>query len=172
MNFRTLFAAVAAAVMLCGCGYRIGFIGHPQIKSMGVAPVTNETLSYNAAGVLRSLLCERIMNDGTYKLLRESQADCILYAKVLKVDYSERTWSSNNNHNAGEFFPEYYKVTATVEYSVVIPGRVKPLIGPAKVKGTAMFDHVIDLEHARNVAAKYALWDATKKIIDKCTETW
>lgn len=171
MNFKTLFA-MAAALMLCGCGYRIGFLGHPQIKSMGVAPVTNETLSYNAAGVLRSLLCERIMNDGTYKLKREGDSDCILYAKVLKVDFRERTWSSSYNHNSGKFFPEYYKVSVVVEYSVVIPGRVKPLIGPEKAWGSAMFDHVIDLEHARNVGVKYALWDATKKIIDKCTEAW
>lgn len=172
MNFKTLIAMIAAAFVLCGCGYRIGFMGHPQIRTLGVAPVANETVSYNAAGVLRSLLCERIMNDGTYKLKSESSADCILYAKVLKVEFSERTWSSNNNHNAGKFFPEYYNVAVTVEYSVIIPGRVKPLIGPVKVKGNAMFDHVVDLEHARNTGVKYALWDATKKIIDQCTETW
>lgn len=172
MNFKLLIAAVAAAFMLCGCGYRIGFMGHPQIKSLGVAPVSNETLSYNASGVLRALLCERITNDGTYQLRSESEADCILYAKVLKVNFSERSWSSNNNHNSGEFFPDYYRVSATVECSVIIPGRVKPLIGPFRVTGRTMIDHIIDLEHARNIGVKYALWEATKKIIDRCTETW
>ena len=171
MNFKTLLMAVAA-VMLCGCGYKIGFMGHPQIKSLGVAPVTNETLSYNGAGQLRALLCERIMNDGTYKLLRENEADCVLYAKILKVEFRKRSWSTDDNHNSGVFFPKYYNVKVTVEFSVIVPGRVSPLIGPAKVIGSAMFDHIIDLEHARQVAVKYALWDATKKIIDKCTETW
>ena len=172
MNFKNLLAAMAVLFMLCGCGYRVGFLGHPQIRSLGVAPVSNETLSYNAAGVLRSLLCERIMNDGTYKLLSESKADCIIYAKILKMEFRERSWSSSDNHNAGEYFPDYYRVTATVEYSVIIPGRVQPLIGPARVTGSAMFDHIIDLEHARNVGAKSALWEATKKIIDQCTEAW
>lgn len=172
MKFRLLLLMLLSLFAVSGCGYRIGFVGHPQISSLGVAPVANETLLYNAAGTLRALLCERIMNDGTYKLKGENEADSVVHARVLEAKFSEISWSSSNTDDTGDFFPEYYKVTVTVEYSVILPGRLTPLIGPAKVTGEAMFDHVIDLETARRNGIKQALWDATKKIIDGCTEAW
>ena len=171
MKIRTTVLFAVLALFLTGCGYRIGHMGHPQISSLAVAPVTNETLLFNAAGTMRALLCERIMNDGTYKLLNESKADCILHARVVNAKFSEISWSSDDG-DSGDFFPEYYRVQVEVQYSVILPGRVEPLIGPAKVKGTAMFDHTIDLETARRNGVKQALWDASKKIIDACTESW
>ena len=172
MKFRLLLLMCLSLFAVTGCGYRLGFTGHPQIGSLGVAPVDNETLLYNASGTLRALLCERIMNDGTYKLKRENDADCVIHARVVNSTFNEISWTSSNSDDTGDFFPEYYKVTVTVEYSVILPGKLTPLIGPAKVTGEAMFDHVIDLETARRNGVKQALWDATKKIIDGCTEAW
>ena len=71
-----------------------------------------------------------------------------------------------------QYFPEYYQVTAKVEFSVILPGRVKPLIGPRNVTATAMFDHIIDLETARRNGVKQALWQAAKKVVDGVTESW
>ena len=167
-------SALLLALFVSGCGYRIGLAGHPQISSMAVAPVTNETLLFNAAGTLRALLCERVMTDGTYKLKSEAAADCILHARVVNAEFSEISWSSDDDDddNDRKFFPEYYRVKVKVEYSVILPGRVKPLIGPATVQGRAMFDHAIDLENARRNGVKQALWDASKQIIDSCAEAW
>ena len=158
-------------ILAGGCGYKIGFTGHPQIKSVAVAPVVNETLLYNASGTLRALLCERIMNDGTYKLLRESNADCIIHTKVLKASFSEISWDSDDDDNS-EFLPEHYKVKVDLEFSVIMPGKVQPVIGPGKITGEAMFDNMIDLETARHQGVKQALWDGSKKIVDALTESW
>ena len=167
---KTLFAFCAAVLLLVpGCGYRIGFMGHPQISSVAVAPVTNETLFFNAAGMLRSHLCERITTDGTYELRRENDADCVIHARVLKFEFSPISWSSKDED---QFFPEYYRVKATVEFSVILPGRVKPLIGPSKVTASAMFDHIVDLETARRNGVRQALWQAAKMIVDGVTECW
>ena len=172
MKFRLLLWMLLSLFAVSGCGYRIGFVGHPQISSLGVAPVANETLLYNAAGTLRALLCERIMNDGTYTLKRENDADCVIHARVVKSTFNEISWTSSNSDDTGDFFPEYYRVTVTVEYSVILPSRLTPLIGPVQVTGEAMFDNMIDLETARRSGIKQALWDATKKIVDGCTEAW
>lgn len=173
MKFRSCLCAVAAAICLTGCGYRIGFVGHPQISSVAVAPVTNETLIFNAAGELRALLCERVMTDGSYKLGREADADAIIHARVLRADFSEISWESDrDDEDNGDYFPDYYRVQVEVEYSLILPGRVKPLVGPAKVKGIAMFDRAVDLENARLKGVKQALWDASKKIVDACAEAW
>ena len=169
MNTRVIAFLAAGLLLLSGCGYRIGFMGHPQISSIAVAPVTNETLVFNAASMMRSLLCERITTDGTYKLKRESDADCTIHARVIKADFQQISWASSDDD---VFFPEFYKVVVSVEYSVILPGRVKPLMGPEVVKGSAMFDHIIDLETARRNGVRQALWDAAKKITDGVTERW
>lgn len=167
---KTLFAFCAAVLLLVpGCGYRIGLTGHPQISSIAVAPVANETLFFNAAGMLRSHLCERITTDGTYKLERETDADCTIHARVLRLDFSQISWSSKDDDL---FFPEFYRVKVTVEFSVILPGRVKPLIGPETITASAMFDHIVDLETARRNGVKQALWQAAKKIVDGVTERW
>lgn len=167
---KTLFAFCIIVLLLApGCGYRIGFTGHPQISSVAVAPVVNETLFFNAAGMLRSHLCERITTDGTYQLKRESDADCTIHARVLRLDFSQVSWSARDDDR---FFPEYYRVKATVEFSVILPGRVKPLIGPETVTASAMFDHIVDLETARRNGVKQALWQAAKKVVDGVTERW
>ena len=167
---KTLCALCAAVLLLApGCGYRIGFMGHPQISSIAVAPVANETLFFNAAGILRSHLCERITTDGTYQLRRESDADCTIHARVLRFEFSKVATSSRPDT---DFFPESYRVKATVEYSVILPGRVKPLIGPVAVEGGAMFDHIVDLETARRNGVRQALWQAAKRVVDGITERW
>ena len=62
-------AAMLSLVLLCGgCGYHVGSMMHPQVKSIGVAPVVNDTAFFNCASQLRSMLCETFMTDGSLKL--------------------------------------------------------------------------------------------------------
>ena len=79
-----LAALAAFLLVVCGgCGYRVGSLMHPQIKTVAVAPVQNETVEYNLTAQVRNLLCERFMVDGSLKLVDEKEADCIVYALSL-----------------------------------------------------------------------------------------
>ena len=51
------------ALFFSGCGYRIGNLGHPQLKSVAIAPVVNDTLAYNASAEMRGQLAERFQVD-------------------------------------------------------------------------------------------------------------
>ncbi len=165
-----LFAIVcAAAVIVPGCGYRIGYMGHPQISTVAVAPVANDTLSYNASAILRQKLTEACTVAGTMKLTSLSTADCIVYAKITNVSYSE---SSGHIADDDDFLPVEWKVTVTVEFSVVIPGRGKPLIGPAAVTGSAEFITDADLENARTNGLRQALFAAARTVVSNVTEAW
>ena len=67
-----LAALAAFLLVVCGgCGYRVGSLMHPQIKTVAVAPVQNETVEYNLTAQVRNLLCERFMVDGSLKLVDE-----------------------------------------------------------------------------------------------------
>ena len=167
--FRVLAAAVL--LFLCGCGYRIGNLMHPQIESIAIAPVVNETVSYNLAPQVRGLLCETFQQDGSLQLKRESDADCILYARITSVKFSESTWSSYNTSDENNIIPVEWKVTINLEYTVVIPGELKPLVS-GKASGNAKFMTGADMEAGRISGIRQAAFEASKRIVHQVTEAW
>lgn len=169
---RLWISILGAGVMLCaaGCGYTVGYVSHPQLKSVAVAPVINETTSYNASAMLRNFLAERFMVDGSLKLEGQKAADCIVYTRVLDVKY--RAIGITSLTSDDDFMPEEWRVTVTVEYSVILPGRAKPLIPANKVTGMAEFLVEPDLENARANGLRQALNNAAKSIVAGLTEAW
>jgi len=166
--FAPLFPVLAILLFLCGgCGYRIGMLGHPQLKTIAVAPVTNETTAYNAAAQARSILCEVFMTDGTLKLTHLSTADCILYAKVKSLSFSEVTWSRDSH----DFVPNQWSVKITMDYSVILPGQAKPITA-GTASGSAQFMTGPDMEIGRINGIRQALLAASKNIVVAVTENW
>ncbi len=168
-------SAVMLSLVVTGCGYQIGMMGHPQIHTVAVAPAENETLEYNLASQLRSMLCEGFMQDGTYKLTGVGNADCIIYAKVKKVTYSEISYSEEDSSTRIEddmYLPDEWRVSVSVEYCAVVPGRAAPLLGPSTVTGTARFDNSADNYTVRNSGNRQALHDAARQIVTQVSEGW
>lgn len=172
MKIFPLFTAILACVVLSGCGYRLGSLGHPQLKSVAVAPVTNDTLTYNAAAHLRGLLSESFQTDGTMKLTDMKKADCIVYARITDTKFKAISWSSRSSKGEDSYQPNQWQVNMSVEYSVIIPGKAAPLIKNKTVKGSAQFMSGPDLEISRDYATRQAAFDAAKKIVSAITEAW
>ena len=155
---------------LCSCGYRFGSLMHPQVNSIAIAPVVNETVAYNLGPQVRGLLCEAFQQDGSLQLKRESNADCILYARVIEVKFSKSSWSSL--YDDDNYVPTEWKVSLTIEYSVVIPGDLKPLLPKSKVTGSSTFMTGADMETGRVSGVRQAAYDAAKKVVHAVTEGW
>lgn len=169
-RFPTLLLPLLLTV-LSGCGYQLGTIAHPQLTSVAVAPVTNDTLAYNASAILRGLLCERFTVDGSLKLKGLREADCIVYARVADVKYDAvsygTTFRGNNTYLANE-----WACTVKVEYSVILPGRGKPLIANRTTTGSTRFVTGPDLETSRQSALRQALLKTAKDVVSGLTEGW
>ena len=145
---KTLCLTILAAVLLSGgCGYRVGSLMHPQIQSIAIAPVTNETVAYNVGPQVRGLLCEAFQQDASLQLKRESNADCILYARVVAIKFSQSSWSSTDKEE--NYVPVQWSVSVGIEYSVVIPGELTPLIAKRNAAGRATFMAGADMETGR-----------------------
>ena len=165
-----LFAVLA--LTLCGCGYRAGSLMHPQIKSIAIAPVSNDTMMYNAAAVMRGVLAECFQSDGSLKLKSEGTADCILYAKVTGANFTQVSWDSNASNSDDEFLPDQWDLTITANITVMIPGRAEPLIRETAVSGKTSFVAGADIESSRYYAVKQACFQAAKQAVSKVTESW
>ncbi|MCQ2352418.1 MAG: LPS assembly lipoprotein LptE [Victivallaceae bacterium] len=170
---KTLFQWIVplwSLCMCCGCGYQIGYLGHPQLKTVAIAPVINETLIYNIAPQVRTALAECFQTDGTMKVVSETKADCIVYAKVVDCKYSQVSYSSETTDK--DLNPDQWSATVTIEYSVMIPGRAAPLIKNNSASGSATFTSGADLEISRAYAGQQAAFTASKNVVIQVTEAW
>lgn len=160
----------AAILTLCSsCGYHIGFIKHPQLDSLAVAPVINQTTSYNASSDMRMMMSEVIMQDGTYKLNDQKRADAILYLIVTGVGFVEFDDASVERNNV--YKPSEWRTTVTVSYKLLIPGQGTPILS-GNVAGSAQFQASLDLESVRLRSTRQACYEAAKKIIYQISEGW
>ena len=160
------------AIFFSGCGYKVGSLMHPQIKSIAIAPVTNDTMMYNVAAQMRGLLCECFQSDGSLKLQSEGTADCILYAKVTGANFSQISWDSNASNSDDEFLPDQWSLTVTATITVMVPGRAEPLIRETTVSGSTTFVAGPDIESSRYYAVRQACFQAAKQAVSKVTESW
>ena len=118
---------------------------------------------------MRGLLAECFQTDGTMKLTTMQKADCIVYARVTNVKFSEISFGSREEDS---FTPNQWTVTLEVEYSVLLPGRAEPLLKNQRAKGSAEFMSGPDIEISRNYAVKQACFVAAKNVVSQVTEAW
>ena len=165
-------AVLAAAVFSSGCGYKIGArsLMHPQVKSIAVAEVKNDTLEMLASSVMRQQLCERFQFDGGLKLKNLGASDCVLYGRITKV--SNMTIREDSKDNDITYRPAEFQLSVTFEFSVLIPGRGEPLISPRSVVGTATYQILADPAVSRANALKQACLSAAKLAVEYTTEAW
>ena len=165
--------AAALALLVCGgCGYQIGSLAHPQLKTVAVAPVQNETVELNLTAQVRNLLCERFMTDGSLKLVDEKEADCIVYARITDVKFSEVSWAKQDKEQNDLYVPNQWRVVLTIEFSVIIPGRAEPLVKPRTVAGAADFETGPDQMTGRMNGVRQAAYAAAKNVVASFTEGW
>lgn len=169
---KNLCIALLGSLVICGltgCGYHIGFIKHPQIDSLAVAPAINETALYNTASDMRSMMCEAIMQDGSYKLSDQRNADAVIYLTVQSAKFADVSGASVDNDN--EYKPEEWETRVTVSYKVIIPGQGKPLRA-GSVTGISRFQLSVDIESSRLRAVRQACHEAARKIVYNIAEGW
>ncbi len=159
-----------SGLMLTGCGYHLGTFMHPQVKSIAIAPVVNDSTAYNVAAEMRGKLTEAFMRDGSLKVENLRDADCILYAKVVNIAFAEVTESSYDDdvvYRAAE-----WQVRIEVEFSVIIPGREGHLIKPRTITANANFQVQADMDTNRRYGIQQAAWNAANTIVEYTTEGW
>ena len=116
---RNNFIVLLTALFVSSCGYNVGYINHPQIKTVGVGKIKNLTDEPRLATYLREKLKERFMFDGSIKFVPSADADIIINGEI--IDYSVRTSgsvSSDQREKGNGFFASIYRTTITFKYDV------------------------------------------------------
>ena len=165
-----LFSVMLMLVPLSGCGYHVGSITHPQIKTVAIADVKNETYEVLASAVLRNLLAERFQFDNSLKLTSMEKADCIVYTRVIGVRNSSITWHTTDKVES--YRSNEYSLDVRVEFTVLRPGYGQPLVRRrfANASSTYLFSH--DPAIGRASALKQCMLRIANQIVSATTEAW
>ena len=165
-----LFLSVSFILLLSSCGYQVGSLMHPQVKTIAVAPIKNETRYPFLSAFMRGSLCEQYQLDGSLKVKQLDTADCIIFGRIIDVQVrgsSEDSYDGEQTYRAAE-----WNVRVTMEFVVMIPGRKKPLVAKRRVVGTANFQVMADQAITKRRGIQQACRDAAKKAVVYTTEAW
>jgi hypothetical protein len=165
-----LLGSLAIGGISGGCGYHVGSMMHPQVKSIAIAPVKNETLEPLATQYMRKQLAQQFQRDGSLTLKSLETADCILYGRILKVvtnETAEDSYDQDMTYRSAQ-----WGLTIEFEYVVMIPGRKDPLVNRRIVKGTASYDVTNDHNIGRRVGLDQAAMEAARQAVIYTTEGW
>lgn len=157
------------AGLVCGCGYHVGSIAHPQLKSIAVAESINETAEPNVNYWVRQHCAEAIQTDGSLTLLEKSTADCILYTRILNIRSDQYMNTSTNAEIT--FRTRAWIMTVEIEYTLIIPGRTTPVFTKVAF-GKALYQPMFDMEVSRKSAIQNAIREASNKIVERIAEGW
>ncbi len=170
-----LFVLAAAALFAAGCArYHIGFIGHPQLQTIGVGTIDNHSRNPQAATTLRMKLPAAFMDDGTMQVVPIDEADAVVHLDITNIELTTKgsTKVEDGDDSQQIYRSSIYGVRAFVTWYVVYRRTGERIIPKHNTIGHATFTEEIDLARTRQQAVDVALADAARKIADGIGEAW
>ena len=170
-SFLILCALVTGALFSTSCGYHMGSMMHPQIQTIAIADIRNDSREPLLTAFMRQQLAEQIMVDGSLKLVSKEKADCILYCHIANVQ--SRTVREDSDDGKQETYrPSEINVTVNGEFTVLIPGRSEPLIPKRKISGNSNYQYESDPQITRISGLKQACYNFARMAVQYTTEAW
>jgi len=165
------FLAFCCVVFTSSCGYyHMGSMMHPQIKTIAISTIRNDTKEPLLTELARTQIAARFQSDNSLKLVSKEEADCILYVRLVNVTSSMLRY--NPGYEEDEYRPAEFRVNLSAEMEVLIPGRSEPLIRKRTVSGFANYQYNVDPQVGRYYGLRQACYDLGGEIVEYTTEAW
>ena len=176
--FRCLRRSLALCFLVLGCAlsgvscgyYHMGSMMHPQIKTIAISTIRNDTREPLLTELARQQIAARFQSDNSLKLVSKEEADCILYVRLVDVTTSVSRY--NPGYEEDEYRPAEFHLTINAEMEVLIPGRSEPLIPKRTVSGSAGYQYNVDPQIGRYYGLRQACYELGGDIVEYTTEAW
>ena len=160
-------------LFLSSCGYyHMGSMMHPQIKTIAISTIRNDTREPLLTELARNQIAARFQSDNSLKLVSKEEADCILYVRLVSVNTTMRRYRVSYNSSNDEYRPAEFRVVLRAEMEVLIPGRSEPLIHKRAVSGEANYQYNVDPQVGKYYGLRQASFDLAGTIVEYTTEAW
>ncbi len=178
IKFSSIPALFAVCVLAFGCAfftascgyYHMGSMMHPQIKTIAISTIRNDTREPLLTELARTQIAARFQSDNSLKLVSKEEADCILYVRLVGVTTSMLRY--NPGYEEDQYRPAEFHVNLSAEMEVLIPGRSEPLIKKRAVSGSANYQYNVDPQVGKYYGLRQASYDLGGQIVEYTTEAW
>ena len=165
------FLVLGCALSGVSCGYyHMGSMMHPQIKTIAISTIRNDTREPLLTELARVQIAARFQSDNSLKLVSKEEADCILYVRLVDLETSVSRY--NPGYEEDEYRPAEFHLTLNAEMEVLIPGRSEPLIKKRTVSGAANYQYNVDPQVGKYYGMRLACFDLGGEIVEYTTEAW
>lgn len=174
-SFRTVLAVCLLAFCCvffgASCGYyHMGSMMHPQIKTIAISTIRNDTREPLLTELARTQIAARFQSDNSLKLVSKEKADCILYVRIVSATTTMSRY--NPGYVEDEYSPAEFGMTLSAEMEVLIPGRSEPLIQKRTVSGHANYQYNVDPQVGKYYGMRQASYNLADQIVEYTTEAW
>ncbi|MCX6971433.1 MAG: LPS assembly lipoprotein LptE [Verrucomicrobia bacterium] len=160
---------LAVAVLLTGCGYKLGEIRPTPMRSvrtLAVPTFKNKTFEPRLEVLFADTLVKRLQQDGTYELVGDDRADAILYCTIDKIERRSLRSVQNNVLATSEFG---LRVFVTYEVQDRVTGAI---LIKSIAQGNTTFFSGNDLQTIERQAFSNAASDLANNIMAEVSEGW
>lgn len=169
-NIKLYCLLLFLSVLVAGCGYSMGNLGNPQIKTIAIAHIKNQTYIPNMSEYMRKALHDRFQYDGSYKVVSIDRADCVLYGNIKKIEMT--AYNTGYSKEGITYITNEFGLIIQFEFSIVVPGQSKPLLPNTEVAGQSIMQMPTDYYTAQQNAMKQACLQTAIMTVSASTENW
>ncbi|MFA7343708.1 MAG: LPS assembly lipoprotein LptE [Terrimicrobiaceae bacterium] len=169
MKFSAATAALAATVLLAGCGYKLGEIRPTPmraVRTIAVPTFKNKTFEPRIDVLFADTLVKRMQQDGTYELVGDDRADAVLYCTIDRIERRSLRSVQNNVLATSEFGLRVfvkYEVQDRVTGAILMRGNAE---------GNTTFFSGNDLQTIERQAFSNAASDLANTLMAEVSEGW
>lgn len=163
------FSLLLVAILLSGCGYKLGEIRPTPMRSvrtLAVPTFKNNTYEPRIEVLVADTVIKQLQQDGTYTIVSDDTADAILQGTITKIERRSLRSVQNNVLATSEF-----GLTLTVSYEVVdrVTGAI---LMKSIVQGDTSFFSNNDLQTTERQAIPLAAQRLAVDLSAALTEGW
>ncbi len=169
----TKFLLILNILLITACSnYTVGRLMHPQIKTIGIGQIKNDTDQPRLSVFMIEKLKERIMQDASLRVVPVEEADIILTGTIVgyKTDSRGYAHQDEREDDGDAFFSTIFRASITFNYEVKTRKQWDLLSGTV-TEGADFTELVDQFEEQRN-AFRRAAYEVSKKVVVQITEAW
>lgn len=156
------------ALALPGCaGYRLGSMLPPEIKTVHIPVVENETLEPNIEFDVTQAIISRMQRDGSLEVASEGNADAMLSVTLTEYRLAPAVYEKERATAAEE-----YRATIVARIVLTRTGTEEVVVENPRVMGDAVFPLLGDLTSSKRLVLPLVANDLAQDIVEKIVDYW
>lgn len=165
---RTAFLGIALALVGSGCaGYKLGSTLPPDIKTVYVPVVKNETSEPLIENDTTRDIITAIQRDGALKVVPADQADAVLNVSLKRFLLTPIAYDVRNTDT-----PDEYRLVIAASFVMYRRATGQVIVEHPSVQGETTVRVFGDISTSKRSGLRNATQDLAREISDKMLEAW